>query len=295
MVLRSRTNPYPGINIHLNSFLQSEKGDWVSFHSSHIEHLRIHIDQRLPDNYFAVSELGLQIGGFDAGTGWESKSRVRPDITITERETPSTMKPSVSSETSSPTGTLTLLDSLRDPDELIGLTIYYMAETHEHGQPIARIELLSPANKIGGAYHNEYSKKRRETLETGLQLIEIDYLHASRPVIRNLASYRDKQKNAYPYVVLINDPRPTLEDGWIRYFAWHVEDKLPVFPILLRDGEQVIIDLGYAYNYTYENVRVFQSMLDYAVAPINIDTYTEADQQKIQSILADIRERLGNT
>ena len=293
MALYSKKNLYPGMNIHLNSFLQSESGDWVSYHSTHIAHIREYLDENLPENYYALSEYGLQIGGFDAGTGWETRSKLRPDITIAQDPSPSNQQPH-SPQTNTPTGTLTLIDTLPVPDELIGLVIYHISSIDEQARPVARIELLSPANKIGGSYHNEYAHKRRETLEAGLQLIEIDYLHASKPVISNLPSYINKQDHAFPYVVLINDPRPTLLDGKTNYFAWHVDDPLPTFPIELLDNDHVDVDLGQIYNRTFESIRYYHRTIDYAQEPINLDTYTDEDKRKISALLTKIRTELGS-
>jgi len=292
MALYSKKNPYPGINIHLNSFLQSESGDWVSYHSNHITHLREYLDQNLPENYYALSEYGLQIGGFDAGTGWETRSKLRPDITITKDPSQPNQQ-SYTEQTNTPTGTLSLIDTLSEPDELIGLVIYHISNIDEQAKPIARVELLSPANKIGGSYHNEYAHKRRETLEAGLQLIEIDYLHASKPVIGNLLSYINKQDHAFPYVVLINDPRPTLVDGKMNYFAWHVDDPLPTFSIELLGDDRIAVDLGQIYNRTFESIRYYHRTIDYAQDPINFDTYTDEDKAKIHKMLDDIRRNLS--
>lgn len=291
MTLLSKTNPYPGINLHLNSYLQSTTGDWVSYHSSHIAYLRDYIDQQLPDNYYAVSEHGLQIGKFDAGTGWESRSTVRPDITITREHQPTNSQPQTT-QTDNPTGIITLTDTLIEPNEFIGLVIYQIVGKDTDQKPVARIELLSPANKIGGSYHQDYSHKRRETLEAGLQLVEIDYLHASKPVIPNLPSYIDKQAGAYPFMVLVNDPRPTLAEGKTTYFAWHVHQPIPSFTINLIGDDHLSINLGDVYNYTYESIRYYQRTLDYAQDQIDFDTYTDEDKQIIHNLLADIRTKL---
>ena len=151
MVLRSRTNPYPGINIHLNNHLQSDKGDWVSYHSNHITHIREYLDQTLPENYYAVSEYGLQIGKIDTTIGWESRSRVRPDVVITSDVDSPSQASALKVEPATPTGTLTLIETLPEPDELIGLVIYHLIEGEDEAKPVARLELLSPANKIGGS------------------------------------------------------------------------------------------------------------------------------------------------
>ena len=144
------------------------------------------------------------------------------------------------------------------------------------------------------AYHNEYAHKRRETVEAGLQLIEIDYLHASKPVIKGLPSYPNKENNAHPYIVLVSDPRPNLVSGETIYFAWHVDNSMPNFTVNLLGNDRIVIELGQIYNRTFESIRYYhQRVIDYEELPINFDTYTEADQQKIQAMLkTDIREQL---
>lgn len=292
MALFSKTNLYPGINIHLNSYLQSESGDWVSYHSNHIVHIREYLDRNLPDNYYALSEYGLQIGGFDTDTGWEMRSKIRPDVIVTqERHQPSSPQLS-SSRIAKPTGTINLAETLPDPEILIGVVIYEISTKDSKDIPIARIELMSPANKIGGSYHKEYSHKRRDTIEGGLQLIEIDYFHAYRPVINHLQSYADKEDDAYPYVVLISDPRPSLQDAETEFYAWDVDAPLPVFPIFLAGDDSVIVDLGEVYNHTYETTRYFHRRFDYSQEPVNFETYTETDQEKIRAMLVNIREKL---
>jgi hypothetical protein len=60
MPIHSKTNLYPGINAHLNSFLQQEGGGWESFHAEHIIDLRRVLAQTLPRGYYAVAEKSLQ-------------------------------------------------------------------------------------------------------------------------------------------------------------------------------------------------------------------------------------------
>lgn len=294
MALYSKKNPYPGINIHLNSFLQDNGSAWVSFHADHLTHLREYLDRNLPDPYYSTSESSLQIGEFDAGTGEEGFSRVQPDVSIFQLPNQRVSRSSESSQETVPTGTITIADTITiNEDDLLGLVIYSIHDGSQKGIPIARVELLSPANKMGGAYHKEYSIKRRKTLEAGLRLIEIDYLHASRPVIHNLPSYRDKQAKAYPYVVLVSDPRPSLSSGQTTLYAWNVEEVFPSFLIPLVDDESVIVNLGEVYNYTYETMRLYHRTIDYAQDPINFDTYTDEDKIKIRKMLADIRHNLS--
>lgn len=297
MALRSKTNPYPGINIHLNSYLQAHPDEWVSYHSDHLTNLREYLDRNLPDNYYAKSESSLQISGFDAGTGSEVKDKVRPDINIFhERDTETNTTQVADNYQMSPTGSFSILETIDiDEDDPLGLVVYKIEDTKEKDSPVARIELLSPANKIGGTYYKTYVSKRLKTLEAGLVLVEIDYLHASRPVIPNLPSYSAREKNSYPYYVLVSHPHPNLSDGKAIIYAWHVNEPLPSFPMPLLESDQVVIELGKVYNYTYETTRSFHRHLNYAESPINYDTYNEVDQQKITAILANIRKQLEDS
>jgi hypothetical protein len=49
MSIRSEKNLYPGINPHLNSFLQQKGGGWQSFHKDYITYLREALDVLLPE------------------------------------------------------------------------------------------------------------------------------------------------------------------------------------------------------------------------------------------------------
>jgi hypothetical protein len=294
MALYSKKNPYPGINIHLNSFLQEYPDEWISYHSDHLTNLREYLDRNLPDGYYAKSETSLQIGGFNAGTGEEHLEKIRPDVNIFRNPNPNDV-PSENNTISQslPIGSLTILDTVDlDEDDPLGLVIYSTSEHARHDQPVVRIELLSPSNKIGGSYYKTYTSKRLKALETGLVLVEIDYLHASRPVIHNLPSYADKHKYAYPYIVLVSDPRPTLSDGKTDIYAWHVDDEFPVIPIPLVTPDSISVELGKVYDYTYETTRYFHRHLDFATEPLNFDSYTDEDKEKISEMLTKIRAEL---
>lgn len=59
-------NPYPGVNAHLNSFLQSPKLHhglpmWLSFRSLFLSLLVEHLNQNLPDGYIAFADKSIQL------------------------------------------------------------------------------------------------------------------------------------------------------------------------------------------------------------------------------------------
>jgi hypothetical protein len=289
MAIHSERNLYPGINAHLNSFLQNEPGGWANFHAEHIVHLREVLDECLPSGYFARSEKSLQIGEFDAGTGVESRRGTKPDVTVFRSGIPSTAQ-SAAPIAAEPTGTLPITDTIEEEEAFTGLVIYQAGEGSVLGRPVTRVELLSPANKPGGNHHGQYIVKRLETLKSGLRLVEVDYLQQTPPVIRVLPSYPVGDEGATAYTILVSDPRPTLEQGTTAVYGFHVDESLPVIPIPLAGADVVNLDFGLVYQQTFERSRFFQMVVDYAQDPVGLNRYQAADRERIEKRLKHIRE-----
>ncbi|MEP7293861.1 MAG: DUF4058 family protein [Chloroflexota bacterium] len=286
MAFTSDRNLYPGINAHLNSFLQQPDGGWETFHATHIGDLRAVIDRLLPPNYYAVQEKSLQIGevGFDFG----QTQRTRPDVSIFQAQ------PSAESErfgvSSTPTLTLPLV--LEDENDYLNAVIIYEFEPGNlPGKPVTRIELLSPSNKPPNRDARQYLARRILTLRSGITLVEIDYLHQTPPVNALVPSYPEGDDGAYPYMVLVSRPHPTPEDGYTDFYGFSVDDPLPVITIPLVGNESVNVSLNFVYARTFEGVRVFQMLVDYEQEPLNFQRYRAEDQALIRQRLAEIRRQ----
>lgn len=285
MAIQSSKNLYPGVNPHLNSFLQSEGGGWESFHARHVIDIASTLDNLLPDNYYAIAEKSLQIS--ELGPGSESR-RTRPDISIFQRSESSEI-PLYSGAATAPTATLPLADVLEDEDDYLTSVVIYEIEGGKFpGIPVTRIELLSPANKMPHAYYRQYLTKRLETLRGGLCLVEVDYLHETRPVIPKLPSYRDGDREATPYTIVVSIPRPTPDEGHMDLFAFDVSDRLPTVRIPLIGEETVALDFNTIYQQTFEQVKVFRLVVDYTQEPVNFSSYSQHDQQYIRQKMAEI-------
>lgn len=285
MTLISDRNLYPGINAHLNSFLQQPDGGWESFHTRHIVDLQDVLDELLPSNYYAVSEKSMQIGeiGFDFG----HTKRTVPDVSIFEARSSSTPAETTGAG-STPTATLPLL--LEDEDDyLSAVVIYEFEEGKLPGNPVARIELLSPSNKPPNRDSRQYHARRVVTLRSGITLVEIDYLHETRPIRDLVPSYIDQDAGSFPYMVLVSRPYPTPQEGYTRFYGFGVDDPLPVIDIPLAREDMVTVDLGRVYNQTLASVRVFRMLVDYEQEPMNLDHYHPKDQEVIRQRLAQIR------
>jgi len=290
MALQSDKNLYPGINAHLNSFLQQRDGGWEAFHAEHLTAISRTLDEILPVNYYAIAEKSLQISEI----GFVSESRrSRPDVTIYHQPIQD-YQPTTALAATMPTAIMALRDTLEDEDDyLTGVVIYAVEEGKTPGNPVARLELLSPANKPPHTFYRQYWAKRLQTLYSGLTLVEIDYLHQSRPVLPALLSYADGDEDAFPYSVVVSDPRPEPADGKLAIYGFGVDDELPKVVIPLTEAESITLDFGAVYTRLFESVRLLQRIVDYEQLPVNFERYRADDQARIRQLMAEIRDQFG--
>jgi hypothetical protein len=282
MPIHSRVNQYRGVNAHLHSILQNEIYDWESFHSEHLGHLRDALQEQLPEGYFARLERSLQIRA-EAGA---PPARTKPDILVSYAKTlqRETAHPGTGS-ISSPVETLPIVATLqhRDEDYFDAAMIYKVEGGGRIGVPVTRLELLSLSNKPPRTGHATYLEKREETLRTGIHLVEIDYLHQSCSAILALPSYPDHAPNAFPYLILVNTPRPTLEEGQMKVYGFHVDDPIPIVEIPLAELDVLVFDFGEAYNRTYVRNPYHRLVVDYEQLPERFESYSPEDQQRIRA------------
>lgn len=250
MPIEARQNLYPGINAHLNSSLQQRGGGWEVFHTRHINDIQEALDQVLPPNYYAAAEKSLQVTLY----GDEDTSSY---VTLEE--------------------------------ETINSVVIYQHTGTIPGMPVTRIELLSPANKPGGSDYRDYLARRVRVLESGVALVEIDYLHEQRPLLPQFPSYRDDDQGAFPYLILVSVPRPSMMEGRADLYEFGVESRLPKVSIPLAGDEAVTLDFQPIYNRAFAAARIFSILVDYAQNPVNFDRYSPADRVKISALLEGIR------
>lgn len=285
MPIHLRENQYPGVNAHLNSFLQNEAGEWESFYADYITYIRVALDAELPSGYRAQSEKSLQISELTPSD--RPVQRTKPDITIFQRQhtsTPSQPTPSAAT----PVAEMPILETLDAEDFLVGVVIYQAGEGSRLGRPITRIEVLSPANKPSGSHYHTYLSKRFDTLRSGLRLVEIDYLHETRPILGVLPSYPDRDEGAFPYWITVSDPRPALENGLSRFYGFGVDEAVPPIEIPLAGADKIVFDLGAVYQRLFAESRLCMDAVDYEQLPARFETHTPADQERIRARMAAV-------
>jgi hypothetical protein len=285
MVRRSATNQFPGINPHLNSFLQQSGGGWEAFHADHINEIARTLDKHLPDNYYAVAEKSLQLIAYQDDRP-PSRSLTIPDVSVYQTQLG---KPSETTAFA-PLLTLAVEDTFDLEETPIAAVIYRMTGGKVPGTPITRLELLSPANKPPHTHYLHYLQKRQETLRGGLKLVEIDYLHTTRPLLKKMPSYFNGEDNTFPYWIIVNDPTPDTKVGQTHIFGFGVDDGLPTIRVPLVDSDSVLLDLGQVYQQTFAALKLWQQLVDYDALPVEFERYSARDQARILGQLEVIRK-----
>jgi hypothetical protein len=293
MPIRSRKNQYRGVNAHLNSLLQNTPGEWESFHASHIVDIARTLNQFLPAGYEARVEKSLQIRELTLNEEGvrERRRSPQPDVTIVDVEGSHQTGRSSSSAAAVAEITAPVIDTMDvDPERLLNaVVIYRVDEGSIMGKPVTRIELLSPANKPPAEGYKQYREKRNSTLNSGMPLVEIDYLHQTPPVAKNLEPY--PQAGSRAYVLIVNDPRPSIYQGLSHLSLFDVDAPICCVDIPLDDGEYLAkFDFGIAYNATFENTPTYARIVDYEQEPPSFDAYSAEDQQRIRARMAAITD-----
>jgi hypothetical protein len=156
------------------------------------------------------------------------------------------------------------------------------------GRIIARIELLSPSNKPNNRHYASYQVRRYEAIDSGVPLIEIDYLHEWRSILPQLRIY-PTHPNALPYMIIVTDPRPGWVEGKVSVYGFRVGEPIHKFPIPLAGSESLGFDLTPVYQHTFHAGR-WGTTLDYSAEPERFATYHPEDQKRIREVMSRIAE-----
>jgi hypothetical protein len=286
MRIESRVNQYQGINAHYQSHAQNTENGWKSFHSMYIAQLAIHTERQLPPGYRVAPEQSLQLRLVDPLSGDDvSRHRPKPDVTLFEHQgrlSSSSQQAEDMAAIASPVATLPAEMLGFKEDELTAVLIYRVETGHTF--PVARLELLSPGNKTGQEL-GSYLAKRKLALEAGTVLVELDYLHQTNNVLAqhrdDLSGYARFDPGAFPYSVMVTDPRPSLPEGRLQFYGFWVDEALLPVEIPLLAGDVVQLDFLAVYRQTFEQLAWYYAAVDYAREPRAFHTYHPADQGRI--------------
>ena len=288
MVVRSIKNQYPGINAHLHSCWQAE-GGWSEFHTRYIVNFADVLTRALlPLGYTVRIEESLQIRYIDFPPVVEQPES---DLTIYDLDPARSLQPRTLPQVGA-VGELVLpiAETLLEP--LVSEKTYNTIKIYEtrarQGEPIAWIELLSPSNKSRGSDSREYLRKRDKIVESGIALVEIDFLNETRSTLRQLPIY--PHPKAHPYRIIIFDPRPSMGQGVARIVEFDVDAAIPSLDIGLNADDVLTMDFGTAYHLTLTNAMYGLQLVDYSQIPLHFERYSPDDQARIANRMLAVIE-----
>lgn len=240
-------SPFPG----MDPFVENPRL-WPNVHNSLIAAMRDRLCQQLRPKYY----VGIEERAYLTDSDDPAAEVIVPDLQIVEPQAAWSSSDSdeggVAIEVAEPVITTTLIDTeIREPRlEILDA---------QSRAVITVIEILSPSNKIKGAYGREsYLRKREEVLNSKTHLVEIDLLRGGSSFLPKL-----KRRGGHYFVhVSRAGQRPKGELWRIR-----LNQRLPPIVIPLKAGDDdAKLDLQEVFTSVYENAG-FDLIVNYRDTP----------------------------
>ncbi len=260
-------SPFPGMDPYTEA-----RPLWKGIHTQLIGELSTHrLPPLLAPAYYVDVEPSLQV---------RSGQSLFPDLQVlTTHRHPAQRPTGFSMPVAQATMELTTIPEIMDEDEESAIYIREAASE----QLVTVIEILSYSNKTRGVdKYARYMAKRRDLLNSGIHLIEIDLLRWGQRVVAQLPEQ--------PYHILITraDEQP---QG--RVWSFGLGDAIPTTPLpLLEQNEYVPLPLQAAYSTIYQ-ARNFRSRLDYTVDPEPPLTAQQRTLIQEQLTVAQLRHQMN--
>jgi hypothetical protein len=163
------------------------------------------------------------------------------------------------------------------------IIIYRMFNDNAFGEVITRIEILTLSSDNPQVF--------KTVLEKGIRVVTIKYLHpgSSFPIFASYPQHPD----AYPYVVIIYNPTPSLQHGSATLYGFRVDEPLPVVTLPLADSDSLSLDMNAIYQITFESLSAYSYRVDYSQPPERFETYSNADQKRIRQVMVRVANKLN--
>lgn len=237
-------SPFPGMDPYTEA-----RHLWKGLHTQLIGELSTHqLPPLLAPAYYVDAEPSLQI---------TTERDIYPDIQVVTSEVKpaSSLQPAgLGLPVAEATATIAMTWLLENEEEEESAIFIREATTE---RLVTVIELLSYSNKTGGAEKRaRYLLKRRELLQSGIHLVEIDLLRWGQRIVPTLPNQ--------PYHILISRAD---EQSQSRVWSFDLSDPIPTAPIpLIKSDEHVPLPLQEAYMIIYA-ARGFRHRLSYHIDP----------------------------
>lgn len=254
-------SPFPGMDPYTEA-----RHLWKGLHTQLIGELSTHqLPPLLAPAYFVDAEPSLQV---------HSGRDIFPDMQVLAKRESGQLQPAgLGLPVAEATAAIATAPTIEDEEDEESAIFIREAGTE---QLITVIEILSYSNKTGGAEKRaRYLLKRRELLNSGVHLVEVDLLRWGRRIVSTLPDQ--------PYHILVSraDEQPRS-----RVWSFGLDEPIPTAPIPLIEPEEYIpLPLQAAYATIYA-ARSFRQRLPYREelpGPL-----TESQQAYIKKLLAEV-------
>jgi hypothetical protein len=218
----------------------SDRRHWHSFHNAWATYLAEDLNQRLPQGYFAESnvQFGIEI-----------------DVAaFEEKKWPIVNKNTQDWQPSPPTQVVPFESAMMEQVE-VGIF-----SSEQSTKLIGAIEIVSPANKDRPSQREVFVTKCQSYLEQGVGLIVIDVVTARKRSLHSQLMQQitgktqpianDLYAAAYRSIVL---EKPQVE---VWFETLELGQLLPTLPLWLKDGDCYPIDLAQTYDRTCKAQRI---------------------------------------
>lgn len=283
MPIHTLKNQYHGINAHLHSFWQAT-GTWNRFHNAYVTHLaEVFIAQLLHLGYIAEMEDSIQVRRIEKFWSGSPQSGTSNAYHLDKLSTSPTLSVA-------PVALANITELEEDLEhQYSAIALRHSRSAKGTGEIIAWIELLSPSTKGSGSNAGVYFVKRRNILEQGSIFVEIDYLHTKPPTFERLADYTRQETGAYPYRIVVIDPRPSYHQAKAYLYEFGVDVPIPDVTVSLSADDTVTMNLDTLYQDMIARGYAYHSV-DYAQLPMEFERYTPADQTRIARRMLAVME-----
>ncbi|MDX1945782.1 MAG: DUF4058 family protein [Pirellulaceae bacterium] len=234
-IARMAKSPFPGMDPYLEH-------QWRDVHLSLIAFSRGQLNRQLKPPLCARAEERVYVETDDES----SRQERSPDVYIVEHDPQSQ---------SAPTASLTEVAVVESIVIQLATTtvkerFLEVIDVDSGEKVITVIEFLSPTNKRAGAGRDEYLSKRREYLDTDVNVVEIDLSRAGpRGAILPVRQLPANRRQAAYLACIRRASRPREA----QMFPIPLSAKLPVLPIPLRKSDDEIhLDLQEVIERAYE-------------------------------------------
>ena len=245
---------------------------WPDFQDALIQAIRVDLNKRLPQPYYARSQKRAELGvAYEGG----HLRRIIPDVVVAQQPQPGP----------SPASAMVIEQPHQEPTA--GLTLRIHTDRFQHRfleirdaahnhKLVTLIEVVSPANKQPGPDRRAYEAKQQEILETDANLIELDLLRQGRHLLPYPELVDTVETLGTDYLVLLN--RAAERTGlWLDYTLYPVglRESLPCIPVpLVSPDPDILLDLQIIFNRLYQE-GPYSRLLDYTAPPV--PDFAEAD------------------